>query len=69
MRSKLMLTDKLMIALLAVSVLTALLHGTLPAAICAGVHILVTVCVSALHLLGRKPQAVRAVLVEEEINR
>ena len=58
-----------MVALLAVSVLTALLHGTLPAAVCAGVHIAVTACVSVFHVMNRKPQPAPLVGDDDETNR
>lgn len=68
MKSELTLTDKLMIALLAVSILTALLHGTLSAVVTAGVHLTVTVWVSIIHIKGLKPQDVRVVQIKEEVN-
>ena len=50
MKKEFTLTDILLAGALIVSLLTALLHPVVPAAVCAAVHIAVTVYVSAVHL-------------------
>lgn len=66
MKSKLTLTDKLMVSLLGVSVMTALLHGTIPAVVSACVHVAVTVCVSVIHIRSLKSHDVPVAQIEEK---